>query len=224
MTAREIVKRANVSDKYPLAYITPEIETFEQDVAELYLGYDFYCAVLEDRIEYNDLTEWKPQQTYQLEDRVLYGDTPLVSLKNNNGIEPCEDKKQEWWKPLELFKTPCIATLYDRHLAGVLTYYILPQTFTSATYQAGAKGLEESYSEGSSSSVKTVTRAGFDRTITDYENKFHIRLRNMTNYIRRNQGACSVFQKYLPLQKMGCGQPTKQTQRPRSGRKFYFKR
>ena len=88
ITAWEVIQKAPASDRFPAKFITPLIPLREKLLAIEVTGNDLYAALLNNRIDYGDLSEWVSPTTYAADSFVIFGGKVWTNAEESTGERP----------------------------------------------------------------------------------------------------------------------------------------
>lgn len=183
ITAWEVVKFSPAGDNFPASRVVNAISQVEQKLRRTIIGAEYYDQMLEDVNEFIGVEEWTPK-TYQSNDKALYLDTFIYSLIDDNDTDPAEDSDGTKWAVSDKFSNEAYQELWEKHLRAVIAYLVMSKSNIYATYQLGAKGSTEEYSDS------TGTRTASNKTFLGVQGQLVVDaqelIENMKFFLEKN--------------------------------------
>lgn len=159
ITPWEVVMYSPAGNNYQRGGLQEYIDIVEEELAESFLGWDYYELMLSAAESYDGLIGWNVATTYNTGDRALYFDTPIESLQNSNTVEPCVDDGTNWQVLPKFINNTIYENLWKRYLRRYLALRVLSDSLNHTTYQIGQKGVV--IEEGDRTGTKTADHKAF---------------------------------------------------------------
>lgn len=168
--------------------IEPFIALKEEGLFRVWLGLDFYWALIEDLSDHSAAVNFVESTSYNIGDKVVWREETFEAIATTGGAFPSDATK---WKVATKFDDTNFEFLWVRYLRTVLAWHIMN---TSLVYNA-IKQTNLSVVQVSKEGERPVsgkTLAAFKAEVGLDFNDF---LLTMDSYLRRNSG---TFGLYLP--------------------------
>lgn len=195
ITPYEVVLLSPESNKFPPQWTEPHIYSKEQTLRRVYLGKDFYDALLDDLVDFGVVGKWDVSTTYASGDYVDYFGTTLQSIQADNTTQPCDDPENAYWIEPDKFETGCYQLLWEQYLGPYLANYIMAASIEHPTYPTGAKGTTEWTDDAEmrqGAGVRSASQAVLSSRVKKLQNDANEILQNMQEWIKdqNDAGTC----------------------------------
>lgn len=198
------VKKYSPSDVEDDTTIKEEfIITQEEKIFNLFFGWDFYEALMDDRIFYEGLSTYKGDYNgstaYLLGDSVQFVDKIYIALSNTTGNPPTN---KVIWGLAPDFGSSDFDYLWKRYLRTILACNVLHSSVLYDVLKKSAQGLVKRKGETFDNANLKELQAWKSGLYNDIQDVCY----NMDLFINRNP---DKYPLYKPLQDKNCAKPKK---------------
>jgi hypothetical protein len=209
ITAQEVIDSTPKSQFSDPGEISPFLILKEEGLFRVWLGIDFYHALLDD-LASHAYVNFREDATYSAGDMVLWRDVLYECQQDTNGELPADTS---FWSRAGKFKTAKNNYLWYRYLRTVLAWHIQHTSLVYAAVKQNALAVSKASTENS--------RPASDKTLMAFKSEIGMDLNDfiqtMDRYLREKK---TDFPDYLPNKAGSCAQDPGQAGRPR--RSFGF--
>lgn len=147
ITAYEVIKYGPTRQNYPITFICNHIQRKEYVLfSKCYLGTGFRGKLIADLEAPAGVSDYNASTTYSIDDAVKYEGSVLISLTDNNNVNPDDDDGTNW-RESRKFKSDIYQELWDTFMKYWLAFEIAHTSVKYSTYDIGAHGATKHKSE-----------------------------------------------------------------------------
>lgn len=191
ITAQEVIYYTPQTQGHGVDSFRHMIPLKEEGLFNVWLGLDWYAALLEDLEDHTGFSHFQEATNYTTDTVVLWRDMlyKVTATPNSGGSLPSDSTK---WVEAPKFKTEQNNYLWQRYLRTVLAWHIMHTAMVYTAIKQTALGVVQAGVTEKQQPVRGRTLASFKSEIGQDFNSF---LQTMDAYLRKNS---STFALYKP--------------------------